>query len=264
MVLPLTSRDLIKRSLTVEISAILTFLALWEAVARFKLLPAYALPSIEEVAAALYSQAVLGNLSYALPHSLLHLALGFAAAFAVAFPLGMAMGWYRVAQRFFEPLIGIFRPIPPIAWIPFALLFFVSLLQASAFIIFIGAFFPLVTNIFFGFRNVPKQLAEIAHSFGASEREILLKVAFPSALPSILTGVKVGLGVAWMCVVAAEMFGAPGLGFMIMQMRYVHDIAGVVAYMAVIGALGLLLEVLVKLLERKLLKWRIGLVAEGI
>ncbi|RLE48524.1 MAG: ABC transporter permease [Candidatus Methanomethylicota archaeon] len=242
--------------------SITSFLVIWEGVVRLRLLPTYALPAPTDVLRALYIHVSSGVLLTATYHSLVHLTLGFAAATLIAIPLGMLSGWFRRVELSIDPIIELFRPIPPIAWIPFALLFFATFLEASVFIIFIGGFFPIFTNTYFGFKNVPKSLVEVAASMGARQHDLLLKVAFGAALPSILTGLRVGLGVAWMCVVAAEMFGAPGLGYMIMEMRYLHDIAAVAAYMLVIGVLGFAFERLIRFAESKLLKWRKGFTLE--
>lgn len=246
---------------SLSLLSISLFLLAWELTVRLRLLPAFAVPAPTEVLRALHLHASSGIIASAISQSLVHFALGFAAAAALAIPLGMLSGWFRRFGLLIDPIVELLRPIPPIAWIPFALLLFLTFLEASAFIIFIGAFFPIFTSTNFGFRNVPKNLIEVALSMGATQRDLLFKVALKAALPSILSGLRVGLGVAWMCVVAAEMFGAPGLGYMIMEMRYLHDIAAVAAYMAIIGILGFILERLVRLAELRLLVWKRGLVS---
>ena len=249
------------RDVAVCALSILLFLGVWQASVSLKLVP-LAIPSPYEVALAFTSPHFTAYVIPAIQHSLIHIALGFSLALAVAIPLGMVMGWYGVVHALVDPIIEIFRPIPPIAWVAFALILFAQYLQVSAFLIFVGAFFPILTNTCLGFRSVSAEYVEVARSLGAGERALLLKVALPSALPAVLTGVRVGLGVGWMCVIAAEMFGAPGLGWMIMQMRYLHDLAGVMAYMLTIGAIGFMMERCFRVLENLTLKWRRGLVRE--
>lgn len=248
---------MLKKPLVLETLGVLIFLLVWHLISTYRFMPAYAIPSPARVVEALAANS--HAIAAAIPQSLLHLALGFTLAFAVAVPLGMLMGSFKSVERGLFGVVEVLRPIPPIAWVPFALLLFATYLEASMFIIFIGAFFPLLTNVYFGFKNVPTSLIEVVRVMGGGGKEILVKVSLPSALPSILTGVKTSIGVAWMCVVAAEMFGAPGLGYLIMNYRYLHDIAAVVAVMVVIGFLGLALEVAVKLIENRVLRWQKGL-----
>ncbi len=245
----------------ISILSIIFFLIIWHIAVSFGLVP-LAIPSPYEVAIAFTSPHFTKYVFQATCNSLLHIALGFTLALAVAIPLGMAMGWYSLVRKIIDPIIELFRPIPPIAWVAFALIIFVEYIHVSAFLIFIGAFFPILTNTYLGFRSVSREYVEIARSLGASERHLLTKIALPSALPATLAGVRVGLGVGWMCVIAAEMFGAPGLGWMIMQMEYLHDLAGVMAYMFTIGALGFCIERGFRLFERTVLKWRRGLIRE--
>ena len=115
----------------------------------------------------------------------------------VAIPLGVMMGWSRTAQNLFEPVFEMLRPIPPIAWIPLAILWFgISDLQ-NQFIIFLGVFFPLLINTITGVKNVEHNIVRAARCLGASESAVLIKVVFRAALPAIVTGVRVGLGVVW-------------------------------------------------------------------
>ncbi|MHC1586015.1 MAG: ABC transporter permease [Candidatus Hecatellaceae archaeon] len=245
---------------TLSLTSIICFLALWEAIVRLGLAPA-ALPTFSGVLYALYM--VSGTVPTHVAHSLLHFAAGYLLAATIAIPLGMITGWYGFARKIVEPIVEFFRPIPPIAWIPFALLAFAGYFEASAFIIFVGAFFPLFTNTHVGFRNTPLSYVEIVKSLGGSELQILSRVALPAALPQIFTGIRIALGVGWMCVIAAEMFVPYGLGWAIIQMRYLHDIKAVMAYMFIIGALGFAMERAARFAELRMFKWQRGLVVGG-
>jgi NitT/TauT family transport system permease protein len=243
----------------IKVLSVLSFLGVWQVMASFRLIP-IAVPSPFEVAVAFVSPHFTKYVIPATYNSLIHVAFGFSMALIVAIPLGMAMGWYGLLRRVIDPIIELFRPIPPIAWVAFALIIFVDYLHVSAFLIFVGAFFPLLTNTYHGFRRVSIEYIDVARSLGAGERDLLTKIALPSALPDTLTGVRVGLGVGWMCVIAAEMFGAPGLGWMIMQMEYLHDLAGIMAYMFTVGALGFSMERGFRYFETLVLRWQRGLI----
>lgn len=239
--------------------SVIAFILLWELTSEAQILPAI-LPKPIEV---IYS---ISELADKIPiytyHSISHFIAGFTIALIIAIPIGALSGWYRSVRLLVKPIVEIIRPIPPIAWVPFALISFRSEFEASALIIFIGSFFPIFTNTFLGFSSVPLEYVEVAKALGARDVDVLVKVAFPSSLPSILSGIRTGVGVGWMCVVAAEMFGPPGLGLQIMNMRYLHDISAVTAYMLVIGVVGFILERIVRLIEIKALKWQKGFVRQ--
>ena len=132
-------------------------------------------------------------------------------------------------------------------------------LLSAAFLIFLGSFFPILLNTVTGVKSVDPYLVEAARTLGAGRRTILARVLAPGAMPSIITGLRIGIGIGWMTVIAAEMTGVKsgyGLGYMIMTARDVADYSYVVAGMVVIGLVGFLMDRLVKLLEKRLLRWR--------
>lgn len=247
------------RDSLISLTSIAVFISLWELTSEIQILPAI-LPRPIDVVFSIYT--LVDKIPIYAYHSITHFIAGFAMALVVAIPIGALSGWYRSVRAFIKPIVEIIRPIPPIAWIPFALISFRSDFEASSLIIFIGSFFPIFTNTFLGFSNVPLEYVEIAKTLGASDLDILVKVALPSSLPSMLSGIRTGVGVGWMCVVAAEMFGPPGLGLQIMNMRYLHDISAVTAYMLVIGVIGFILERIVRVAEIKTLKWQKGFVRQ--
>jgi len=220
------------------------------------------LPSFLQVLTAL-SRAWQTMLVDDLPTSLLHFAIGMAAGLLVALPLGMGMGWSRSADKVFDPIIEIFRPIPPLAWIPFAIVWFGLTHESAGFIIFIGAVFPILINTYVGFRSLPKIYVESAKVLGATkDRDLIRYVAFPFALPSIAGGIRIAMGIAWMCLVAAEQFGVStsGLGYKIWSYYYLHRMDYVLLYMIALGFLGLLIDRSFRyLVEDRMLKWRVGL-----
>jgi len=261
----------------VEIISIISALLLWQIVAEFIVRNKLFLPSVLDVISAalviFQRPAVLeiGSLALETPlvfvdllHSLLHFSIGMVAALIIGIPIGMIMGWFTAFNRILDPIIEILRPIPPLAWIPFAIIW-LGLTPASAgFLIFIGAVFPIIINTFTGLKNVPKVYVEAARVLGCKkDRDLIRYIALPSALPSIAAGIRIAIGVGWMCLVAAEMFGVSkyGLGFKIWHHYYLHQMDMVLVYMMVLGFLGLFIDkVLRYIIDERLLKWQAGVV----
>ncbi len=201
---------------------------------------------------------------------------GFFLAAILAIPLGILIGYFKKIKEFTNILIELFRPIPPLAWVPLALAWFglmnisnllgietyhpilENLQIAMIFIIFIGAFFPILLNTIDGVKGVKVILIEAALTLGAKNKEILKKVIVPAASPSILTGLRIGLGIAWMCVVAAEMLpgSSYGLGYLISHAYDIARIDVVVAGMIVIGLIGIIMNAVLEFFENKMFKWR--------
>jgi len=242
---------------------LITALLLWEFTAGYVIKNPLMLPRFSAVIFSIYA---LRNVLIAdMLISLLHFGIGLALAFAVALPLAIGMGWSRNIFKAIDPIIEILRPIPPLAWIPIAMIWFHLTHYAAGFIIFIGAFFPILIDSYTGFRNVPKVLVETGKVLGCIGNKKQIKyIAFPYALPSIATGTRIGMGIGWMCVVAAEMFGVSdsGLGYRLFQKFYfLHQMDYVVAYMLVLGLVALCLDRLFRhFVEDKLLKWKKGIV----
>jgi NitT/TauT family transport system permease protein len=198
-----------------------------------------------------------GELALHILTSLLRVVAGFLLAGAIAVPLGILTGWSKVAESLTEPILEILRPIPPIAWIPIAMLWFGLGFKPAVFLIFVGAFFPILLNTVAGVKDTPRVLVEAVRTLGASDRDILVKVIAPSSIPSIIAGLRVGLGVGWMCLVAAEMTGSSsGLGYMIIYYSGILETSNVMVGMLAIGAVGYLMSYVIAKIERRLLRWR--------
>jgi NitT/TauT family transport system permease protein len=236
-------------------------IGLWQLVA-VALNDTLILPSFIQVVYALTKswQAILME---DLPVSLVHFGLGMLGGLLIALPIGMLMGWFRAADRIMDPIVEIVRPIPPLAWIPFAIIWFGLTDQAAGFIIFVGAVFPILINTYVGFRSLPRVYVESAKVLGATkDRDLIRYIAFPYALPSIAGGIRIAMGIAWMCLVAAEEFGVStsGLGYKIWSYYYLHEMDYVLLYMIVLGLLGLLIDRSFRyVIEERMLKWRVGL-----
>jgi NitT/TauT family transport system permease protein len=245
----------------IEVLSILALIGLWQ-LAAVALNDTLILPSFLQVVDALTRswQAILIE---DLPVSLVHFGLGMLAGLLIALPIGMLMGWFRAADRIMDPIVEIVRPIPPLAWIPFAIIWFGLTDQAAGFIIFVGAVFPILINTYVGFRSLPLVYVESAKVLGATkDRDLIRYIAFPFALPSIAGGIRIAMGIAWMCLVAAEQFGVStsGLGYKIWSYYYLHEMDYVLLYMIVLGLLGLLIDRSFRyVIEERMLKWRVGL-----
>ena len=185
--------------------------------------------------------------------------VGFCVAAITAIPLGIAIGRYRVVDSILGPVVEAMRPIPPIAWIPLSLLIFASLLYSQIFIIWVGAFFPILINTTTGVKRTEPVHVDVAKTFGASESKILSSVIIPSAAPEVFAGMRIGFGIGWMCLVAAEMIGSnKGLGYLIWTMQQVGWTGAVISSMLVIGIIGFAVSFLLLVIERRLLRWRQG------
>jgi NitT/TauT family transport system permease protein len=184
--------------------------------------------------------------------SLRRVAVGFGLAALVGIPLGLTLGWYPAANQVVNPVVQILRPISPIAWIPVAIIFFGIGDRAAVFLIFLASFFPILTACVSGVSNVPSIFRRAGRNFGLSPAQILARVVFPAALPQILVGLRIALGVAWLVVVAAEMIAVEsGLGYLVIDSRNSgkrYDL--VVAAMLVIGVIGLALDIGFRRLEK--------------
>ena len=200
-----------------------------------------------------------GTLWQHIAASLTRVAIGFGFAVCVAVPLGLWMGWVRGAYLTLNPIFQILRPISPIAWIPIAILWFGIGDVSPVYLIFISSVFPMVVQTVVGVHTIEKRYLRAAENFGVSRRTLFTRVVIPAVLPQIVVGMRIGLGVAWLVVVAAEMIALhSGLGYMIMDSRNAgnrYDL--VVAGMIIIGLIGLSLDGLMRLLEgNRWVRWR--------
>jgi NitT/TauT family transport system permease protein len=183
--------------------------------------------------------------------SVFRTSFGFLAACLVGIPLGLAMGWYSRAFLALNPLIQILRPISPLAWIPIAILLLRAEDMRSVFIVFIATIFPITVATTSAVHTIPRVYLRAAQNFGLRGWRLFKKVVIPAALPQILIGLRLAIGIAWMVIVAAEMIAvSSGLGYLIIDARNMglrYDL--IVASMLVIGSIGLALDVMLRKLE---------------
>lgn len=245
--------------------AILLALLLWEIIAVFIVHYTFILPAPTDVFSAFMELLGNGTLVLDFEASLIHFGIGLIAALVVGIPIGIIMGWNRKWDAFLDPLVEILRPIPPLAWIPFAIIWFGLTIYSAGFVIFIGAVFPIIINTYSGFRSIPRIYVEAAKMLGCTKNGKLIRhIAFPAALPSITAGIRIATGVGWMCLVAAELFGVSnyGLGKNLWQYYNLHRMDCVVVYMILLGLIGLLIDMVFRYyIDRHFLKWRTGEVA---
>lgn len=191
--------------------------------------------------------------------SLMRVATGFLLAVSIAVPLGLWMGWVKGAFSTLNPLFQMLRPISPIAWIPIAILWFGVGNSSPIFLIFISSVFPMVVQTTAGVHTIERRYLRAAENFGVSRYTLFRRVIIPAVLPQIIVGMRIGLGVAWLVVVAAEMIALrSGLGYLIIDSRNAgnrYDL--VIGGMVIIGLIGLSLDGLMRLLEgMRTVRWR--------
>jgi ABC-type nitrate/sulfonate/bicarbonate transport system permease component len=242
----------------------LILILLWQGLSSIQVIPSYKLPSPVEIILGFKDLLIVGVPPSHLLHrhmvySLCRVALGYAVALALAIPLGLLLGWSTRMLRIFHPAIELVRPIPPLAWIPIAILWFGIGMKSAAFIIFLGAFFPILLNTISGVVSISPTLIEAARTLHAREKDIFLKVLLPGAVPSIIVGMRIGIGIGWMTLVAAEFTGVKegyGLGYMIMTARDLQRPDEILAGMLVIGLIGLLIDMGLRATEMRTVRWR--------
>ncbi len=220
--------------------------------------PGYILPGPSGVVGGISDLVRHGFLLKYIVASLFRVTWGFGLAAIMAIPLGLTIGWNRRSEMALNPLVQVFRPISPLAWIPLAILWFGVGDASAVFLIFLGCFFPLLLTAINSVRNIPSVYVNAGRNFGLRPVDLVYRVLYPAVVPQLLIGLRITLGVAWLVVVAAEMIAVDsGLGFLIVDARNAgnrYDL--VVAGMVIIGLIGLLLDTAMRSLEKvKSFRW---------
>jgi len=239
-------------------------LLLWQCLSLLNIIPQHKIPSPLEVTFSIKTLLITGlppgyKLITHILASLHRVLWGFFIAIFFAVPTGILMGWSKTLRNILNPMVEILRPIPPLAWIPLAIFWFGIGVKSAAFIIFLGAFFPILLSTVSGVLSVDSVLVDASLTLGAKRRDIYTKILIPGATPSIYTGLRIGMGIAWMTLVAAEFTGVKsgyGLGYMIMVARDIQRPDLIVAGMAIIGIIGYSLDACLRTMEHKMLRWR--------
>jgi len=238
-------------------AGLLAFLLIWQAVPSLGLVNPMMLPGPLAIPSAFQSEVASGMWLTAVTGSLSHYTLGLVAGSALGIALGVLTGMSRVAEDLTAWVVRVLRPIPGLAWAPFAIIWFGVTPSAAVFIITISVFWIVFFAAHGAVRAVDRDLLEVAEAFGfRAAHEKLLKIYLPAAMPGILVGLRTALGQAWMAVVAAEIFGVPGLGHRMIEASALLATDIVIVYMLTMAALYGLLDSLFLLAQNWLLRWK--------
>lgn len=234
-------------------------IGIWQGLYHLGFLNPILLPAPSQIALAFWDLFKSGDLMRHIGISVLRVLEGFGIAAVLGLVLGTAIGLSRTLDRWTDLIIQVVKPIPPIAWIPLAILWFGIGEQSKVYIIFLGAFFPIIINTIDGIRQTDHKFVEVARILAVPRFKFVRQVVLPGALPAIMTGLRVGLMVAWMCVVAAELIAAgSGIGYLIMDARQLSQSDVVIVGMITIGIIGKLMDSLIKRLEIRLIRWKVA------
>ena len=215
-------------------------LLLWIFISSIHLFPAYALPSPLEVLKSFKEEVLTGRLMNDIIASLWRVAVGFVVSALLGIPFGLWLGQHLYARQAFVPMLNFFRFLSPLAWIPFAILWFHIGDKPAIFLIFMATFFPIALATISAVATIPSIYFRVAQDYNYKGIELLTKVTFPAVLPQVITALRVSYGISWVVIVAAEMVGCQdGLGYGIWEARNGLRLDAAVCYMIVIGVLGM-------------------------
>jgi NitT/TauT family transport system permease protein/taurine transport system permease protein len=245
----------------ISVASVMLFFVIWYLLtAKMMIVPSYVMPdpirvfttlvrkiTVKSPDGATLGEHILASLQVAL--------MGFGSGTITGVPLGILMAWSKTVDRIARPIFDFLRPIPPIAWIPVMILWLGIGTPARAAVIFMSAFIPNVINSYTGIRQTSQVHIWVGRTFGASNFELLTKVAIPSALPNIFTGIRLSLGTSWVSLVSAEMLASTrGLGYMIQMGRNFSMTDLVLGGMIAIGIMGSTMAVILEKLENRIVK----------
>ncbi|WP_051622376.1 ABC transporter permease [Acidocella facilis] len=236
-------------------------LALWEAASLLRLFPPVALPSPGAVWQAFVILFTIGYGGHTIwldiGASALRVAIGFLGAVAIGVPLGLMMARVDLVFRIIDPFLQFIRPVPPLAYIPLLVVWFGIGELPKVLLILVGTIPVIIIGTISGVKATPPLRLAVARTLGATPRQIFNLVVLPSALPEIFTAMRVGIGVAWSCLVAAELIAADqGLGWLVQYAGQALQVAVVIAGIIVIGSLGYAMELVIRLVEARIVPWR--------
>jgi sulfonate transport system permease protein len=240
-----------------------TVAAVWEFAARMGWIEARLLPPPSRVAETLAELWRTGDLPRHLAATLWRVAAGFGLGLVVATLLGALTGFSTRARQILDPTLQALRAIPSIAWVPIFILWFGIFEASKVMLIAVGAFFPVYLSLMTGIHEVDRKLVEVGRVYQFGPWALIRRILVPAALPAWLTGVRGGLGLAWMFVIAAELMGASeGLGYLLLDGQMVGNAAQILGALVLFAILGKLTDSLVVLLTRRLVRWQDGFVPQ--
>lgn len=232
-------------------------IAIWEILSRVGVFPAYQLPAPSTVVSTITGMAIDGSLWGHIGITVYRVFLGFVFGTAAAVVLGSLVGFYANAERLFDPLIQAFRSIPSLAWVPLFILWMGIGEPAKITMIAVGVFFPVYLNIVSGISNVDRKLIEVGKMYGLNTWQLIRRIILPASLPSFLVGLRSGLGLGWMFVVAAELMGASqGLGYLLVVGQNTLSPEIILASIILFAVIGKLSDWMLKRIEIKALHWQ--------
>jgi ABC-type nitrate/sulfonate/bicarbonate transport system permease component len=235
----------------------LFILLAWEFASAYGLVDSVAIPRVSRIVGVWIAGVREGQLPTALAPSLARIFAGFGLAVVVAVPLGLLMGSVALIYRLLEPLTEFVRPIPAAAYIPIAILFLGIGNEMKIFVVFLACLFPILLNTYGGVRGVDPVLIDTGRTFGVPRLRALAQIVLPAALPSILTGMRISLGIALIVAVVAEMIaGNTGIGYYILDMQRIFRVPEMFAGIFTLGILGFLINFIFLKIEQHFLRWR--------
>lgn len=262
---PSARRGLLNQTLTLNVLGVIGGLVLWYGLVRWSPFQAFnRLPDPVQVMTEWFSPDPVYGLSLFthnywthVLYSTLRAYAAFGLALLLGLPLGILMGWKMTVRQYTQPLISLLRPVPPLAWVPIAILVMPTTEAAVIFVTFLVAFYATIMNTLVGVSAIPDDYFRAARSLGADSRDVLWDVIVPGALPQIFTGLQIAMGAAWFSLVAGEMIAAQyGLGFVIWEAYNLIQYPTIVIGMATLGVVGYLSSALVRWVGRRLTAWR--------
>lgn len=243
--------------MTISLFSIVVFVGVWELATRFGLIDPIFLPSPSAVFERAMRTLDNGTLVANVLASTRRVMVGFLMSVAVSVPLGLVLGTSRRACAVFDPIISLLRPLPSMSWIPLSLLWFGITETQKYSIVFMGTIAPALLYVIDATRNVDKVLVLAARNMGASRFQVMWHVILPASLSQIIIGFKIILGLAWTCVISAELIAAKeGLGFMIMNGKEFFQTDTVVLGMVMISLTVLVFDTILRRIEKKILAWK--------
>lgn len=251
------------RALLVPLASIVVSVLVWHVLATQHVKLAFItfanVPPPLEVLNAAWDLLHSPKLRFHLLSSLYRIAVGFAVAALLGIGFGIAIGHFRWARQVLLPPLEMLRPIPAVAWIPLAILMFPSSEASMIYITFVGAVFPILLNTIHGVENIDQRLLAAARSLGTQRFALLREVVLPAAGPAIITGLSIGMGTCWFCLVTAEMIsGQFGIGYYTWESYTLQNYANIIVGMLLIGVLGMGSSALIRALGAWLMPWYRG------
>ncbi|MBS9721450.1 ABC transporter permease [Tianweitania sp. BSSL-BM11] len=243
--------------LIISLVSCILIIAVWEGAVRFGFIQPLFLPAPSQIVNRAMLMLEQGTLFGHVIASTWRVMVGFVLASCVAIPLGIFLGTSALSRAIFDPVLSFLRPLPSMSWIPLSLLWFGIGESQKYSIVFMGSFAPSLLYVMEATKGVDPLLVKAAQNLGAKQKDVMLEVILPASLPQIISGLKVMLGIAWTCVISAELVAArEGLGFLIMNGKEYFQTDTVVLGMVLISLTVMATDIVFRALERRILKWK--------